>query len=126
MSDELQKALAEMLKTLQAGKDFVLAEAPDVIQQLIRWSFWEAVLYGILSTIIASVCLLALRRLWMSNQLSEWDDEGNPLVFLAPLGLAVPAMFFIILFVDNVLMALKISIAPKVWLIEWAMRQVKS
>ena len=125
MNEELQKALAEFVKAtlagFQAGKDFVLAEAPEVIQQLIRWKFWEASVWAVFC---GAACLLfvavGLRKEgWRINSADDLDESPLPLVALAGIG------FGGFIAMTKAMVALQIYVAPKVWLIEWAMKAIK-
>lgn len=130
MNDELQKALAEFVKAtlagFQQGKDFVVAQAPEVIQQLIRWNFW-------LNAIESAICILILfaATIFIPNLIKkvekESDADGVIAGFrLAILSLAAFVSFLILLPPHSPLgTTLEIYLAPKVWLLEWAMSQVK-
>lgn len=37
MNENLQNALAECIKSIVNGKDFIISQVPDSITQLLRW-----------------------------------------------------------------------------------------
>jgi hypothetical protein len=120
VNDELQKALAEFVRTtlatFQQGKDFVLAQAPEVIQQLIRWHFWNEIAVGT-GCLLGFIVLVSL-TVWM---LKKWGEDSIPgLIFTV-----FAAVMCGIQCCGSYQIALQIYLAPKVWLIEWAMAQVK-
>ena len=128
MNEELQKALTafaqEALTSYQQGKDFVLAEAPDVIQQLIRWKFWKAVARAAWGLVVIGVALF----LWGKVARSEWWKDAlhdGELELIVGLGPIIMGIIGLVIAFDNGTVALQIYLAPKVWLLEWAMRQVK-
>jgi H+/Cl- antiporter ClcA len=129
VNDELQKALAEFVKAtlagFQQGKDFVLAQAPDVIQQLIRWTFWEAVAWALFSLAIAVAAAYAIKRLTPIAKEAFQDSFPNPFPFLGIAFALIVVAFAASAAVSHVLIAMKVYIAPKVWLLEWAMQQIK-
>lgn len=80
MNDNLNNQLAEALKGAQAaGKDvyaFLQQQAPDLVEQLIRWEIWSSV-YGIVFG--AGAALLGLIWVWMNR------DEEYMAIGLFPL-----------------------------------------
>lgn len=66
MNGILTKELAtELLNIIQGTKSFVLEQAPDIIQQMIRWEIAAAVLgisLGLLCIIIATIVILKTRH----------------------------------------------------------------
>lgn len=66
MNEQLQKALADILSgvtsSLNTAKDFLLAETPEVIQQLLLWKFWEAIFEVFVGGIIVGVTVFAVCR----------------------------------------------------------------
>ena len=142
MKEELQTALADLIsKTLQgvdASKDFLTAEIPDVIEQLLMW-------HGIYSFIVFMLMAFwfMLAIYFNVKQYKFWkniigDNEkigklpgflryhnGIDWSFVAPLNLlqllhSVP----LVIMIENITW-LQIWIAPKVWLIEYMGRLVK-
>lgn len=154
MNEELQKALAEIingaLSSAAAAKDFVLAELPDVVQQLLLWKAVESGLFFVFW--LASLLLL----LWVIKRKSsiitgnlddgerqrlnhllaigyarrtvgediEYDSlrrRGNPIIgIICGLGLSV-----CLIGLSCSLAWLKIWLAPKVYLLEYAASLVK-
>ncbi len=130
MNEELQKALAEFVRATLAGfktgKDFVVAEAPDVIQQLIRWNFWSHVFWAVVFTVVAlAVWRLAVVRMMQIRAAKDQAyDRDNYTAGAVACGGVVGIFSCLALY--NTQEALQIYIAPKVWLIEWAMEMLKT
>lgn len=137
MNNELQKALAEFVKTatsgLQQGKDFVVAQAPDVIQQLLRWHLWLAVssclvdLVGIIVTTL--VMKFAVRKALEEIRKAKAEKNNFADKHIGWIFIGVFSGVFLFTFMCELLFsslpeAMKIYLAPKVWLIEWALNQV--
>ena len=120
MNEQLQNALAEILgKTLNgidAASSFVVAELPDVIQQLLMW-------YAIKGFLLFAVGITLIPMYYKFCRWAYVKSENNPdsipvfLVFSC-----IP--FGATLFLFN-LDWLQIIIAPKIWLIEYASELVK-
>ena len=117
MNEQLQGALSELIGKVNSGADtaidFLGAELPDVIQQLLLWyGIYNFILFIIGLVIFVAGYYLALVKYRAAIQ-KELSGGGEPLWALI---LFAPAISFTML---N-LTWLKIWIAPKIWLIEYA------
>ncbi len=117
-SEQMWKML---LESIQSGKEFLLTQAPDVIQQLVTWKRVELSLY----VIIGVLCLLSVRRLFknfvMSVKSLEDSDTGiNVAKMIGNLFVIVGVLLLgFILTLVNVSDCLKVWFAPKIYLIEY-------
>ena len=138
ISNELDKQLVEILRgvTETAGttKDFVLAELPDVISQMLMWYG----VYNFILFVIAVVIFISVGWVWKkysgvgipkegSNK-RPWtlthNDRGEfDAHMVASLGLTIIPL--VIASVNINLEWLKIWIAPKLWLIEYTAQLVR-
>jgi hypothetical protein len=144
MKEELQTALADLIsKTLQgvdASKDFLTSEIPDVIEQLLMW-------HGIYSFIVFMLMafwfMLAIYfnvkqyKFWkniigdkekikkLPRFLRLYNGEEVEWGVVVPLNLIQLLHFIPLVFMIENLAWLQIWIAPKVWLIEYMGRLVK-
>ena len=132
MNEELQNALVEFVAMItsaaQTAAEFGAEQLPEVIEQLLAWSFWShaawAAFWVIASFVLATINFYVVKT--RQKQVDNgggflWDRHGNPegacILFWATI------LFGWIPFVcaiDYSMSALKIAIAPKVWLIEYA------
>jgi hypothetical protein len=134
-SHKLQDALADTLnKTVQVmgdAKDFVVAQMPDVIKQLLLWKFYEALMPMLFFFIVAAwmgflVSRLVHRGDWTPVTTGEgYDRDTNPkngyplMIFgIVKAFIGIVAIIFFT-FSMNVTW-LQIAVAPKVYLIEYA------
>ena len=117
MNEELQKALGELLSKANNGintaGEFLAAELPDVIQQLLMWHSLKSCIYGVLFSFVLAISIYGLVRGWRAMV----DDIDYTPGFLC--GLVAVAMSSIITF-KCFSTALMIWVAPKVWLLEYA------
>lgn len=109
MNEQLQKALAELLGKTNVAGEFIIGEMPDVIQQLLEWrvfinSTWSIVWF------MAGVFVLYLGSL-------KYKDDPSEKNWVPYAAFSVPLILGSLLCLKEVI---KISIAPKVWLIEYA------
>ena len=119
-TNTLQTLLLETLTELKAGTEkagtFVADQAPDVIQQLLAYQFWSAIFFGVM--------LLALGIIlgWLTVKIFRQFDDGSEALAL------LPAVFCIFCIGGAIAMsdrALKIKIAPKVYVIEYTASLLK-
>lgn len=123
MNDQLQQALAEIIgkasSGIDAGTQFLSAQLPEVIQQLLMW---KAVMSG-LTCLFAMVVLIfsawPIKRFYLWVRRLADDDEfyDHPETMFAGAGCIV----LLLIGVCNISLTwLQILIAPKIYLIEYA------
>lgn len=115
MNDALNNQLAEALKGAQAaGKDvyaFLQQQAPDLVEQLIRWEIWSSA-YGL----AFGAVLLTVGVIWLW---AKWDEDQMPLAFFPLiLGTFVTGV--------NVYDLLKVLSAPKLVVLEYVSKMISS
>lgn len=122
MNKEVLDKLGEkILEWLNRGDAFLTDQIPDVIQQLLRWKFYEAV----------AVCAFALIGLlgfaYLLKRGIGWERENLKLRYLdqsqGPICVCVFSGMGMIAggmaLASSLLTAIQISVAPKVYLIEF-------
>lgn len=127
-SQGLEGALVDIIQQVSGGVkqgvDFLQAEIPDVVKQLLMWKFAEAVVWAI-GSLVLSLQLIPV-GIWAvkyhQKYYGDYDVPGH--IFASVLSLVVSGIAVGQLF-THALEALKIYIAPKVWLIEYAASLVK-
>lgn len=141
MNEQLQKSLADILAKVtsgvEAGVDFLSAELPDVVYQLLMWKMLEAGVALVFSTILLVVILVvfikysgegeedeAIRRHKITLTHDENGDLSPHIMFTYGLA-AIVVPFIVAIAYQNLLICLKIYIAPKIYLIEYAASLVK-
>ena len=125
MNENLQLALTEILNKTISGIDtsveFMQAELPDVISQLLTWyAVYNGSLALLAIFIIAALCFGWIKIIRISKQDDSAIDVDE---------FMVAAIISVILFVTAIILFnlewLQILIAPKIWLIEYAATLVK-
>lgn len=136
MNEQLQAALADLLTksiaVFEQGGKFLQDQLPDVIQQLLLWNCLEY-LAGFFIGVVMAVALYIGHRKFLEfskthiedkkKDRNSYDDGKDIYMFLLLDILLVPIPT--LLMICNLLGFLKIWIAPKVWLIEYASKFVK-
>lgn len=111
MKEEITKQLAqEMLDILKSTKNFVLEQAPDLIRQLCVLKMWELALTAILGFVILTLTLWATVAAW-----KKLEDYERPLLML----MGFPGVFGAVMFCCGIMNFIKITVAPKIFLIEY-------
>lgn len=138
--DDLDKKLVEVLdgvmNTAEKGKDFVLAELPDVVSQLLLWygtyGFIKFMIgiFMIILALFVSKKLFAKGKQTSNKHFIEYEEtlvrdekghlHGGTMVYLIVM---VPYTGITLAFLN--LQWLKIWIAPKIWLIEYTTQLLK-
>ena len=106
--------LTSLLRAVEKGVDFAVEQIPLVIQEKLTFSFYEHLLYLCIWTMpvlfIVGFLLLSRRKLYKNNN-SDWPKLAacGFIVFccgLLPIGY-------------NIVALLEISLAPRLYLLEW-------
>ena len=148
MNDQLQKVLADIIARVTSGADAVVEfskqQLPEVLQQLLVWHFISNLLSFIIPLVLLIVCLTVSVRFWVKvpKQESrdkddrcpwiddEYRDKAHMLYFKYWLpGYVLPVMSFILGIItvcNSNLIWLKIVLAPKLYLLEYAASLIKS
>lgn len=148
MNDQLQKVLADIIAKVTSGADAVVEfskqQLPEVLQQLLMWHFISNLLSFIIPLVLLTICLTVSVRFWVKVPkqdsrdkddrcpwiADEYRDKAHMLYFKYWLpGYALPAASFIlgiITLCNSNLVWLKIALAPKLYLLEYAASLIKS
>lgn len=128
MNEQLQQALVDIINKAISGIDasigFLSAEIPDVVHQVLMWYAVKGVIFcgiGVL-LIVAWVVVDVKTFQWLKKA----DIDADVLFFGYGLFGSAIRLIPLKIFIDTVnLDWLKIWIAPKLWLIEYAASIVK-
>ncbi|QRD99775.1 hypothetical protein [Salmonella enterica] len=119
MNEEAQKILVDLLKKATDGIDsavaFSQAQIPDVVQQLIQYKLISYGLRVFSFAVIMIACIIIFQ--WIRKR-----REDNSISIVVTV---VVFFFSAFSFVINVQNVIQITIAPKVWLLEYAASLVK-
>lgn len=125
--------LSKMLNQLEKGTDFVVEQTPLVVQEYLTWSLWESVILSVFLIIPIFVGWVVYHYWWKAAK--EWDlpsyscgfDQGTRTVSRV-VAIVINWAATIILSINSimyVLQAVKIWLAPRVFLIEQLAQFVK-
>lgn len=121
-NEDLKKALTEVLNTILDAKDFVLSEAPEVIQQLLRVELAISIFLILACCVVFYLSYKSFFYWSCQDKDYEGDWETSKIAACALGGTASLAAFCVMItsFID----VLKITLAPKVYLVEYVSKMV--
>lgn len=130
MNDQLQKVLADIITRVTSGADaaiqFGKEQIPEVLKQLLIWNFTFSFLIWFSATAIIVgyvIWMLTKFRWWFKNQRSTTTEQDAAVTALTVIwGIITFIMIFV--FWCN-LDWLKIWVAPKLYLLEYAASLIK-
>ena len=119
-SKETDQQIAKLLESAQsAGRDaatFIGEQAPELVKEIIRWGFYSNLLYVLLSVIVlicCPVCIYKIRK-WILEGF-ETENPGPVIVLILIFGVWTFAALCFLLSVSE---TIKITVAPRLYLIE--------
>ena len=120
MTKELNEALVAIinttLKATETAVNFLSSELPDVVTQLILFNtVWNWFL------VIAAITIMILSTIGIRVNVKSNSDWSGPLVALSCVAFVVG----LITLLENIKNTILITIAPKIWLIEYASTLIK-
>lgn len=136
MNEQMQSALVEIIQKASSGIDasvsFLSSEIPDVISQLLLWNITASSVGMVLSAIFIAMSVSMV--IWMMKLYGRGRDTGKPnwvhdgekysplreRVIPVSIVLFISLLVSPVVFVANLMEVLKIWLAPKIWLIEYA------
>lgn len=130
MNDQLQKVLADIITRVTSGADaaiqFGKEQIPEVLKQLLIWNFTFSFLIWFSATAIIVgyiIWMLTKFRWWFKNQRTTTSEQDAAVTALTVMwGIITFIMIFV--FWCN-LDWLKIWVAPKLYLLEYAASLIK-
>ena len=118
MNEELQKALTEILSGVLTAKDFVLAELPEVLTQLLLWKFWHSLIIASLGVVVL-ICVLHFMTVYIKKVIDLGKTNDDYYLWLIPMSI-IGIPISMAAFISINITWLQIWVAPKVYLIEYA------
>lgn len=118
-----QQVAQECLKLITSGKDFVVAQAPDVIQQLLVWKTLQATMILCILVLPFVVFGFILPYVITKDNRKEygWDsDTWGPIAVCW-----IPNSIIVSFAMKNLLTIIQIHYAPKIFLMEYLSQLIK-
>ncbi len=126
-SEELIKELVTVLKE---SKHFVLEQAPEVFQQIVKYEMVKSLMYLIIGLgflVITCFSAKGIKTLVKNNEGKDYyQSTGEGLIIALTLTLTFSMIIGIILIADNLSGFVQVIYAPKVFIMEYLVRIGKS
>lgn len=122
--EAIAKVLETALNGLQKTGEFVVEQAPDLIRQLLLWNTVEYILFLVFGLMFLIGGPLTARKVWKMSAGSDAYDKGGYYACTA-LSAIIGVMAGVPLVIHNLCGLLKITLAPKIWLLEYAASLVR-
>ena len=148
MNEQWEKVLSELITKVTQGTDaaieFSKQQIPDILQQLLMWRFIENLLSFLIPLVLLIIFATITHRFWkiVPKQQSRDNDGYHPWIpdeyrardatlhfkwwFQGYISPCFTAIMLIIFTFNTNLVWLKIWIAPKLYLLEYAASLIKS
>lgn len=107
------RVLVELIQQAEKAGDFIKEQVPIVLKELLAWNLAQDLVLGFLCLAIVGICCWGTYYDLTHRQEGMWMFAA-----IAGMFLAFPAFI-------NLMDAIKITMAPRVWLLEYAAHLVK-
>lgn len=121
--NKANEMLIGIINAATQAADFIKGEIPKVIQEMITY---YSVYYGLLTAVgvaLLIIWIVMTLKVYRYNVKTNWGEEGI-VVFMGFWG-ALGSIPGAVLFLSNVGDFLKVTLAPRLWLLEYAANLVK-
>lgn len=120
MNDELKAALVSLIKDLQSAKDFTIAQAPDVVQQMVTFEATMAWIGFAAGAAAVTGIGIGWRRWLKANEPTDLDEWAFSGMIVAMLGIFPVCMAAVCLHT-----AIMATFAPKWFVVTKIMEMVR-
>ncbi len=121
-TEQANRLLKLLADGVEQGKDFVLTQAPEVVQQLILWKRAEHTAWVCMGLVGMVVVYFVGRRCYAWIVKDNRHGELEELLCL--LGIPSAALLFLLMLLFNIAPCLQVWLAPKVYLLEYLTKLV--
>lgn len=108
MKDEL---ISELLSYVKGTKDFILEQAPDIFNQIIKFELIKSIFFGVFFGALSIFCILLFKA-------NFEEDETNDFLFVISL---IGGLISFIIFICSIYDLIFVLCAPKYYLIKLLM-----
>lgn len=129
----LNEALAGLIQTTSDAQDFLVAELPATVTELLRWVFWSSLIEFIIG-ILCFVYIALVVRFILKNHKADWFHQRSSygtteLSFGAAITVAISIVTSIFAVFTGLIMVnltwLKVMVAPRIYVIEYLSQLIR-
>jgi hypothetical protein len=115
------QALQMLVSTAASAQEFILAEVPEVIQQLLTWELFHNGGWALIWVCAALFCFRSHRKgLAIYRDPDDRRDEDNFTCGFPMVGGVFGVIAFGLVSISFIMTAVKILVAPKLYLLQYA------
>lgn len=123
-SAQITSEFLNWLKTAtESAGDFVAKETPNFVHEFLVWNFAKACIYSGFCLFWVFIILIAVRKLWKwAKDTYKPEDDDIPrggMQFITLIPLVIPMLIIMLGFTPYLMEAIKIKVAPRVYLVDW-------
>lgn len=123
MTEELNTALATLIEGVVKAGDFVVANAPEVVRQLLAWEFTLSIIWALVWMTVSTGLVICAQRVKAFRDSDKCRDKDDAMMCMVTLRVA--GGLFMIPAVSQIAAAIKVQVAPAVYLLEYAAKLVQ-
>lgn len=128
MNEQTEKlvndALSSVIETVRATGNFVIEQAPDVIRQLILYNTINLAVWVGLGLVVLVATHIVVKKFLKWEATLDAYNSGGGIAGAVMSGVIGISLGFVLIF-SNISELIKIIVAPKIWLLEYAASLVK-
>lgn len=113
MNEILTEYAGKALAWLESGAAWIAGKIPVYVEEVLRWKCAEGVAYAVLGAVFAIAGVIAL----ILGIKYIIESDGVSIIAAVIGGVCAPISFSVMF--DNIMNVIKISIAPRVYMIEY-------
>lgn len=125
MSNELDELMVQIINQVKNTGDFVVEQMPDVVQQLLTYQYYSTVCFLIFGIVLLFISCFSFYKMSILNRQSLRDPDIIPYVIAFLMIGIISALIGIVNVCCNIDPLLKLTFAPKIYLIEYASRLIR-
>lgn len=121
--DAGKEVYAASKQAITKSVDFAMEQAPLVVKEFLAWKLLEAVIWFIVWLMVSIGLLWAARCLHKYAENSKWNEQAAVIVKWIIRGVAI--FIFIVNFGCNMMTVAEIKVAPRWYLIEYVVDELR-
>lgn len=126
MNEDLKKMLVEylgkLLGAVEKAGSFAADQIPIIIQEKLQYDFWLAVgwmVIAVLMLLVGGCCGWCIYRVVNCKDRASWWYDNDGMGISSMFGVIIFGILGIIIFFVNAATVLQITIAPRLYIVEW-------
>ena len=121
MNEKLENAVIKALELAEKTGEFVIEQAPEILQEFYNWHLASSIIWIVISLIVIIIYCWNFKK-WYNGAFIGYDDNEELYTVLILL-VGIASVFSIVGILENTIDLIKILTAPKLYLIEYFLRK---